>query len=343
MHLFERATESGVVYGSKAVGEPPLMEAFSVREALRRPRSAFGPAGLLGRPGQPGHPGGGLLGDRGGSGRGRRRERLGRSTSGRHLGAGVGGRLMDWLDALSQLRREGSPGGAGHGVKVRGHAPREAGAKMVVGSEHSWGSVGGGNLEESAIRRARELIAAGSTEPETQLFRLNEHARNRARPPMLRRRGDAAARTVAGPARPSRSSAWAMSATSLPASCPGWNSAWNWSTPGADQLDPLRLADVTDGAADVTAHHVLLGEQVLERLPRGCARADHEPRPRGGLRPVRRRAAPAAAGVDRADRFVGEVVRLPSSPGRCRPPDRRDQPDPLSRSAFPRSAASSRR
>ena len=32
---FERATEAGVVYGSKAVGEPPLMLAFSVREALR--------------------------------------------------------------------------------------------------------------------------------------------------------------------------------------------------------------------------------------------------------------------------------------------------------------------
>ena len=86
---------------------------------------------------------------------------------------------MDWLDALTQLRREGSPAVLVTVVKVRGHAPREAGAKMVVGSEHSWGSVGGGNLEESAIRRARELIADGSTEPETQLFRLNEHARNR--------------------------------------------------------------------------------------------------------------------------------------------------------------------
>jgi xanthine dehydrogenase large subunit len=45
VHLFERATESGVVYGSKAVGEPPLMEAFSVREALRQAVAAFGPAG----------------------------------------------------------------------------------------------------------------------------------------------------------------------------------------------------------------------------------------------------------------------------------------------------------
>ncbi|WP_019587843.1 xanthine dehydrogenase molybdopterin binding subunit [Deinococcus apachensis] len=40
--LLERATESGVVYGSKAVGEPPLMLAISVREALRQAAAAFG-------------------------------------------------------------------------------------------------------------------------------------------------------------------------------------------------------------------------------------------------------------------------------------------------------------
>ncbi len=43
--LLERAHEDGVVYGSKAVGEPPLMLAFSVREALRQAAAAFGPAG----------------------------------------------------------------------------------------------------------------------------------------------------------------------------------------------------------------------------------------------------------------------------------------------------------
>jgi xanthine dehydrogenase large subunit len=56
VHLYEKATESGVVYGSKAVGEPPLMEAFSVREALRQATAAFGPAGhsvLLATPATP--------------------------------------------------------------------------------------------------------------------------------------------------------------------------------------------------------------------------------------------------------------------------------------------------
>jgi xanthine dehydrogenase large subunit len=56
VHLYERATEAGAVYGSKAVGEPPLMLAFSVREALRQAAGAFGPAGHgveLGSPATP--------------------------------------------------------------------------------------------------------------------------------------------------------------------------------------------------------------------------------------------------------------------------------------------------
>ena len=44
--LLERAHEEGAVYGSKAVGEPPLMLAFSVREALRHAAAAFGPVGI---------------------------------------------------------------------------------------------------------------------------------------------------------------------------------------------------------------------------------------------------------------------------------------------------------
>ncbi|GGY71622.1 MULTISPECIES: xanthine dehydrogenase molybdopterin binding subunit [Streptomyces] len=43
--LLENAPEEGAVYGSKAVGEPPLMLAFSVREALRQAAAAFGPDG----------------------------------------------------------------------------------------------------------------------------------------------------------------------------------------------------------------------------------------------------------------------------------------------------------
>ncbi|MFA6299097.1 MAG: molybdopterin cofactor-binding domain-containing protein, partial [Nocardioides sp.] len=40
--LLQGAHEDGAVYGSKAVGEPPLMLAFSVREAIRGAVAAFG-------------------------------------------------------------------------------------------------------------------------------------------------------------------------------------------------------------------------------------------------------------------------------------------------------------
>jgi xanthine dehydrogenase large subunit len=42
VRLLERAPQTGVIYGSKAVGEPPLMLAISVREAIRAAIAAFG-------------------------------------------------------------------------------------------------------------------------------------------------------------------------------------------------------------------------------------------------------------------------------------------------------------
>ncbi len=45
VRLLERAEEPSVVYGSKAVGEPPFMLAISVREALRDAIAAFGSQG----------------------------------------------------------------------------------------------------------------------------------------------------------------------------------------------------------------------------------------------------------------------------------------------------------
>jgi xanthine dehydrogenase molybdopterin-binding subunit B len=44
--LLKNAAQKGVVYGSKAVGEPPLMLAISVREAIRDAVAAFGPPGI---------------------------------------------------------------------------------------------------------------------------------------------------------------------------------------------------------------------------------------------------------------------------------------------------------
>ena len=45
--FLERAEEPGVIFGSKAVGEPPLMLAISVREAIREAIAAFGDGGIV--------------------------------------------------------------------------------------------------------------------------------------------------------------------------------------------------------------------------------------------------------------------------------------------------------
>jgi xanthine dehydrogenase large subunit len=45
VNFLERAAEPGTIYGSKAVGEPPLMLAISVREAIRDAIAAFGAGG----------------------------------------------------------------------------------------------------------------------------------------------------------------------------------------------------------------------------------------------------------------------------------------------------------
>ena len=55
VNFLECATEPGVIFGSKAVGEPPLMLAISVREAIRDAIAAFGAGGpvMLASPATP--------------------------------------------------------------------------------------------------------------------------------------------------------------------------------------------------------------------------------------------------------------------------------------------------
>ncbi|MFD3516379.1 xanthine dehydrogenase accessory protein XdhC [Streptomyces sp. NPDC058657] len=81
---------------------------------------------------------------------------------------------MTWVAAVARLRERREPGVLVTVAAVRGHAPRKAGAKLVVGRSGTWGSIGGGNVEAVAIDRARELIAAPGPEPELMEFALND-------------------------------------------------------------------------------------------------------------------------------------------------------------------------
>jgi xanthine dehydrogenase accessory protein XdhC len=83
---------------------------------------------------------------------------------------------MEWMRAVTRLREQRRPGVLVTVMSVRGHAPREAGAKMVVAADRTWSTVGGGNLEAVAIERSRALLAAGVVEPEVLEFALSDKA-----------------------------------------------------------------------------------------------------------------------------------------------------------------------
>ena len=100
-----------------------------------------------------------------------------------------GGADVHWLTAVERLREEREAGVLVTVIDVRGHAPRDAGAKMVVAADAAWGSVGGGNLEETAVARARAMLGDGAAEPEQLDGRAQRQGPHRARPAVLRRRG----------------------------------------------------------------------------------------------------------------------------------------------------------
>ncbi len=86
---------------------------------------------------------------------------------------------MDWLQAAAHLRSLNESAVIATLVRVRGHAPREPGAKMVVSAAETWGTVGGGNFEAEVVDRARELVSAGSGGPELMEFPLSDKAATR--------------------------------------------------------------------------------------------------------------------------------------------------------------------
>ena len=83
---------------------------------------------------------------------------------------------MNWVRAVERLREQRRAGVLVTVTAVRGHAPREAGAKMVVAADAEWDTIGGGNLEATAVERARALIESGATMPETFTMSLSDKA-----------------------------------------------------------------------------------------------------------------------------------------------------------------------
>ena len=84
--------------------------------------------------------------------------------------------MVDWLDALRALRESRTPAVIVTLAMVRGHAPRNGGAKMVISPDDQFGTIGGGNLEATAADRAREMLVSGTAEPQLLTLTLSDKA-----------------------------------------------------------------------------------------------------------------------------------------------------------------------
>lgn len=70
--------------------------------------------------------------------------------------------MWDWIEKAAELQAGGTPFVLATIVRVAGSTPRESGAKMIVLPDgSSFGTVGGGRLEQLALNDARACMAAG--------------------------------------------------------------------------------------------------------------------------------------------------------------------------------------
>ncbi|MCB5168417.1 xanthine dehydrogenase accessory protein XdhC [Streptomyces bambusae] len=176
---------------------------------------------------------------------------------------------MSWVAAVARLRARREAGVLATVATVRGHAPRKAGAKLVVGRTGTWGSIGGGNIEAVAIDRARELIETPAAEPELMDFALNDKVAGRhgvqccggAVGVLLEPLPVVPAVAVFGVGHVGLELARILARQDLDLHLVDTR---------PDQLTPERLAVLADAVAQVHVHHTpLLPEEVLAGLAPG--------------------------------------------------------------------------
>ena len=78
----------------------------------------------------------------------------------------------DWVDAVAQLQQRGEAYVLITLLGVRGSTPRDSGTKMVVATEASFGTIGGGHLEHKAMAIAAHMLDATAEEQRIEHFPL---------------------------------------------------------------------------------------------------------------------------------------------------------------------------
>lgn len=183
---------------------------------------------------------------------------------------------MSWLEAASALRARREAGVLVTLISVRGHAPREAGAKMIVSREATWGTIGGGNLERTAIERARDLLtgATGSVDhpdPAPLVMEIGLSDKAPARYGVQCCGGEVTVLFEELPVVPAVA-IFGMGHVGLELAriLARHELDLHLVDSRPAQLDPDRLTPVTsDAVARVAVHHAVVGELVLGELPAG--------------------------------------------------------------------------
>lgn len=64
----------------------------------------------------------------------------------------------DWISALQELKQKAVPAALVTIIKAKGSTPRDIGTKILVTDKEFFGTIGGGQLEELVIEKAREIL-----------------------------------------------------------------------------------------------------------------------------------------------------------------------------------------
>jgi xanthine dehydrogenase accessory factor len=175
---------------------------------------------------------------------------------------------VHWTNAVAKLRRERRPGVLVTVAAVRGHAPRDAGAKMVVAGDDVWGTIGGGNLEETAVARARTMLESAAGAPESMTMSLSRKARTEHGRQccggevtlLLEPLAVAPAVAVFGVGHVGLELARILCRHDL---------ELHLVDSRAEQVAPARLSCLDDGVATIHAHHSPVPELMLGAVPAG--------------------------------------------------------------------------
>jgi xanthine dehydrogenase accessory factor len=176
-----------------------------------------------------------------------------------------------WLAAVARLRAAREPGVLVTVAAVRGHAPRRAGAKMVVTAGGAEGTIGGGNLEAAATAQARVLLDPAAPATRLETVALSDRAPHEHGLQccggevtlLLERLPVVPAVAVFGVGHVGLELARVLARQDLDLHLVDTR---------PEQLSDERLAVLADAVAAVHVHRVpLLPEVVLDELPRGCA------------------------------------------------------------------------